>query len=104
MYDAQQKGAELQGEAAHVHGVAEHQGQQEHLTGHERSRHALEHFQDPHHPAQAVTVGHGIVAFGHSDIAALAHALWEARGCPQGSPEADWFEAVDELRSRGFGH
>jgi hypothetical protein len=23
-------------------------------------------------------------------IAALAYALWEARGCPEGSPEDDW--------------
>jgi hypothetical protein len=44
------------------------------------------------------------VAFGHSDIAGLAHELWQARGCPDGSPETDWFLAVDELRSRGFGH
>jgi hypothetical protein len=45
-------------------------------------------------------VGHGIVAFGHNDIAALAHELWQARGCPEGSPEEDWFEAVKKLRSR----
>jgi hypothetical protein len=44
-------------------------------------------------------VGHGIAAFGHREIAALAHKLWQARGCPEGSPEEDWFEAVKELRS-----
>jgi len=30
-------------------------------------------------------------------IAALAYALWEARGYPQGSPEVDWFQAEKEL-------
>jgi hypothetical protein len=29
----------------------------------------------------------------HEDIENLAHALWEARGRPSGSPETDWFEA-----------
>ena len=27
------------------------------------------------------------------DIANLAYALWQQRGCPEGSPEQDWFEA-----------
>ena len=30
-------------------------------------------------------------------IAKLAHALWEHRGSPYGSPEADWFEAEQQL-------
>jgi hypothetical protein len=30
-------------------------------------------------------------------IAALAYSLWEARGCPEGSPEDDWFQAEQEL-------
>ena len=38
------------------------------------------------------------------DIAALASQLWHARGCPEGSPQQDWFHAVEELRSRAFGH
>jgi hypothetical protein len=46
---------------------------------------------------------HGIGNFGHEDIAALAHALWQARGCPEGSPEEDWFHAVQELRARREG-
>jgi hypothetical protein len=44
--------------------------------------------------------GHGIAPFGHADIAALAHQLWQARGCPEGSPEEDWFHAAEQLRSR----
>jgi hypothetical protein len=43
---------------------------------------------------------HGIATFDHEDIATLAHKLWEARGCPEGSPEEDWFHAVRELRAR----
>jgi Protein of unknown function (DUF2934) len=35
------------------------------------------------------TIGHGIAAFGHAKIAALAHELWQARGCPHGSPQED---------------
>ena len=31
-------------------------------------------------------------------IAALANHYWHVRGCPQGSPEEDWFQAERELR------
>jgi len=30
-------------------------------------------------------------------IASLAYALWQRRGCPEGSPEADWLRAEEEL-------
>jgi DUF2934 family protein len=33
----------------------------------------------------------------HEQIAALAYALWQERGCPEGSPEEDWFTAEKEL-------
>jgi hypothetical protein len=33
------------------------------------------------------------------DIAALAYAYWRERGCPDGSPEEDWFRAEQELAS-----
>jgi hypothetical protein len=36
----------------------------------------------------------------HEEIAALAHALWQARGCPDGSPEEDWFQAKQALAER----
>jgi len=29
-------------------------------------------------------------------IAQLAYDLWQARGCPHGSPEEDWFAAEQE--------
>jgi hypothetical protein len=31
-------------------------------------------------------------------IAALAYELWQARGCPIGSPETDWLRAEEELK------
>src|SRR5450759_5969606 len=99
-YENHQRAAELHDEDAHAHGVGEQQGKQDHLTGQEHSRQALEHSQDVHQQTQAPTVGHGIAGFGHDDIAALAHKLWQARGCPDGSPQEDWFHAAEELRSR----
>ncbi|MBY0502679.1 MAG: DUF2934 domain-containing protein [Bryobacteraceae bacterium] len=33
----------------------------------------------------------------HESIAALAYQLWEARGCPEGSPEQDWHRAQQML-------
>ena len=32
------------------------------------------------------------------DIANLAYALWQQRGCPEGSPEQDWSEAESRVR------
>ena len=103
-YENHQLAAELHDGAAHAHRTAEQQGKQEHLSGHEHSRQSLEHHQDDREHTQAATVGHGIAAFGHYDIAALAHELWRARGCPDGSPQEDWFHAVEQLRSRSCGH
>lgn len=34
----------------------------------------------------------------HDRIARLAYSYWEARGRPNGSPEADWFRAAEEIR------
>ncbi|MGI8960240.1 MAG: DUF2934 domain-containing protein [Bryobacteraceae bacterium] len=33
----------------------------------------------------------------HEDIAKLAYALWQQRGCPSGSAEFDWFAAEEKL-------
>jgi hypothetical protein len=74
----------------------------DHLTGHEHSRQVHEHSQESHEHTQAATSGHGIPAFGHADIAALAYELWQARGCPDGTPQEDWFRAAEELRSRAY--
>ena len=43
---------------------------------------------------------HGFAMFGHREIAALAHQLWELRGCPEGSPDEDWAHAAQQLRDR----
>ena len=32
-----------------------------------------------------------------ADIARLAYALWQQRGCPVGSAETDWLEAEQQL-------
>jgi hypothetical protein len=92
-YENHQRAAELQDGAAHAHRVGEQHGQQDHLTGHERSRQALEHSREP-------WAGHPSASFGHDEIAALAHELWEARGRPDGSADEDWFHAVKQLRSK----
>jgi hypothetical protein len=97
-YENHHRAAELHDGAAHAHRVGEQQGKQAHLTGHEHSRQALEHSRDAHQQTKVAATGHGI-AFGHEDIEALAYELWRARGCPDGSPEQDWFQAQEELRS-----
>ncbi len=102
-YENHQRADELRGGAAHAHGVGEQHGQQDHPTGHEQSQRQSEHSPEAHEHSQATT-GHGVVAFGHNEIAALAHELWKARGCPEGSADEDWFRAVEQLRSRAFGH
>ena len=34
------------------------------------------------------------------EIATLACEFWQRRGCPDGSPEEDWFRAERELQGR----
>jgi hypothetical protein len=92
---SQQHAAEVNYLSEHVFQVAEHADDQEHLKGPEHTRQEAEHHQNPELPG-----GHGIHNFGHDEIAALAYEHWQARGCPEGSPEEDWASAVKELRSR----
>jgi hypothetical protein len=98
-YENHQQAVELQDGAAHAHRVAEQHGKQDHLTGHEHSRQALDQDRDANRHSQTALAEHGIVTFGHAEITALAHELWQARGCPEGSADVDWFQAVKELRS-----
>ena len=86
--------------AGHAHNAAGEHAQEEHLTPHEQSRQEHEHGHA--HDAHERQNGHH--SFGHREIAALAHELWQARGCPEGSPEVDWHEAVKELRLRAMAH
>jgi hypothetical protein len=32
-------------------------------------------------------------------LSRLAYTLWQARGCPDGSPDEDWLKAEQELRN-----
>ena|SRR5690348_11720899 len=34
----------------------------------------------------------------HEEIARLAYALWQARGCQHGDPEQDWLQAEQRLK------
>jgi hypothetical protein len=104
-YENHQRAAELQDGAAHVHRTAEEgHEKQDHQTGHEITKRSLEYSQTDHQPGaqahQNATNEHGFATFGHGEIAALAHTLWQARGCPEGSPEEDWFHAAQQLRDR----
>jgi hypothetical protein len=100
-YENHPQAAELRDGPAHAHSVAEQHGQQDHLSPHEQTRQAEEYSHHSHHDAEGVpTVGHGIAAFGHAEIAAMAHQLWIERGSPDGSPDDDWFRAAEILRSR----
>jgi hypothetical protein len=97
-YENHQRADELHdGAAAHQHIAGEQHGKQDHLTGHEHSRQQHEHWPQPHEQSEPFT-------FGHKEIAALAHELWQRRGCPIGSADEDWFRAVEELRSRAMKH
>jgi hypothetical protein len=101
-YENHQKAAEVHNLPEHTHGAAaERHDKQVHLTGHEQSRQAFEHstkayeqsveaHQRPRSTHEAET----------GEIAALAYHYWQARGCPEGSPEEDWLRAVRELESR----
>jgi hypothetical protein len=108
MHDSHQKAAEYHNLAAQAHRTAAvHHGQEEHLTGHEHSRQALEHSNTAYQHSlgmhqKAVTDRVVVVCAqeaGEEDIPALAYKLWQARGCPEGSPQEDWFRAIEELHS-----
>ena len=108
MHESQQIAAEHRDLAAHAHRTGtEHHGKEAHLTGHERSRQALEHSNQAYLHAQTehqkTMTGHGTDGSAHEtkeqDIAALAYELWQSRSCPEGSPEEDWFRAVEQIRS-----
>lgn len=104
-YENHQRAAELHDIAAHAHRKAEEErGKQDHLTGQEHSRQALEHTQEAYELTSQMhetpMTKHGAATFGHHEIAGRAYEIWQGRGCPEGSSEADWFRAAEELRSR----
>ena len=105
-YQNHQQAAELHDKAAHAHRVAAaaDYGKQDRLAGHQQSSQALEHSQRADLHTQTVhhanTNEHGVATFSHHDIAELAHELWQARGCPEGTAQRDWHTAVERLRSQ----
>jgi len=38
------------------------------------------------------------------EVSRLAYELWRRKGCPTGSAEEDWFEAVEQLRAKANSH
>ena len=98
-YQNHQRAAELHDIAAHVHNSAAQQhGKQDYRTGQETSRQALEHSNKAYLHSQQV---HHAINDQHVATATLAHELWHARGCPEGSPEKDWFQAAAQLKAGG---
>ena len=109
MRDSHQEAIEYHNLAAHAHRTAAvHHGQEEHLTGHEHSRQALEHSNTAYQHSlgmhQKARTDHAVIVRAQEareeDIPALAYKLWQARGCPEGSSQEDWFRAVEEVESR----
>jgi hypothetical protein len=109
MHESQQIAAEHRDLAAHAHrSGSEHHGKEDHMTGHESSRQALEHSNKAYLRSQeepeTATKEHAADGAAHEakeqDIAALAYELWQGRSCPEGSPHEDWFRAAHQLRPR----
>ena len=94
------RAAELHDRAADAHRIAQKNGKDDEMMGDEHARQALSHSQAADKLTKAVAVGSGGMTFGHDEIASLAYELWQARGCPYGSPEEDWLRAESELRAR----
>jgi hypothetical protein len=70
-----------------------------HVEGKERGNVSVRLTIDPLNQAERELTALGN-DLGDEDIAALAYELWQARGCPGGSPDEDWYQAVEILRSR----
>ena len=104
-YESDLRASESTDVAAQAHRTAtEDHDKQVHQTGGEHSREALEHSPSAqrhgHETHGKATNEHGIVLFGHQEIEALAYQLWLDRGRPDGSPQEDWYQAAERLRSR----
>jgi Protein of unknown function (DUF2934) len=42
----------------------------------------------------------GVTVVNPEEVCQLAYSYWQARGCPDSSPEEDWFRAERELNGR----
>jgi hypothetical protein len=106
MHESQQIAAEHRDHAAHAHmSGAEQHGKEDHLTGHEASRQGLEHANQAYLVSQQqhekTKTAHGPeetpLEATEESIAVIAYKLWQGRGCPCGTPEEDWFRAVEMI-------
>ena len=52
---------------------------------------------NPNRPTVQAVRSHESEALTHDQVAKLAYALWQQRGCPYGSPDFDWLEAEQKL-------
>ena len=50
-------------------------------------------------PDPGLEAEYRLCADDREKISRLAYSHWEARGCPIGSPEEDWYRAERELRT-----
>lgn len=57
--------------------------------------------QSLHTPLAGRTIAPDTARPSADEIAALAYQLWQARGRPNGSPDADWIRAEQELQTHG---
>jgi hypothetical protein len=81
MHDSNQKAAEYHSLAAHAHRTAAEHGQEDHVTGHEHSRQALEHWNKAYQHSlqvrQKARTEHGAIVLGQEvreeDIAVFAY-------------------------------
>jgi hypothetical protein len=100
LYQNHNRAAELHDRAADAHRIALQHEKGDGTAGNEYSRRAMEHSQAADKLTKALASGSGGKTFTHDDVATLAYELWQARGCPYGSPEEDWQRAESELRAR----
>jgi len=104
-YENHQRVAELHDKGAHAHlSAAETHEKQDHESGQELSRQALEHsrlaYQNAEQARQDGLNEHGFAIFGHDEIAALDYKLWQLNGCREDSAKEDWSNAAQQLRDR----
>ncbi len=53
-----------------------------------------------HTPASPVSSGESAAARAdNEEVARLAYCYWLERGCPEGSPEVDWYRAESTIKN-----
>ena len=67
------------------------------------SAHAMQQVEIPPIEAAQTSTPLAKARPSNGDIALLAYALWQERGCPEGSSEEDWFRGEAGIRRQGAG-